>query len=194
MKLSSRSSLADVAVAVGDVLRRSRIRAVLTGGACANLYTGGEYTSLDADFVLIGPCTTSQLDEAMATLGFARKRDRYVHPGLPFFVEFPRGPLGIGEDIRVRPVWRRGRTGRTLALSATDACRDRLAAFYHWNDHQSLEAAIAIALRHKVGMTRIQEWSRREGHVEGYRAFRAGVERSRAARRNRSTPRPSAGA
>lgn len=42
-----------MALAAGDGLRRAGIRAVLTGGACANLYSGGAYESVDADFVLI---------------------------------------------------------------------------------------------------------------------------------------------
>lgn len=43
--------------------------------------------------------------------------------------------------------------GRTLALSPTDACRDRLAAFYHWSDRGGLAAAVAIAQRHRVNMS-----------------------------------------
>jgi hypothetical protein len=43
------SSLADVAAAVAGALPGSEIRAVLTGGACATLYTGGEYQSSDLD-------------------------------------------------------------------------------------------------------------------------------------------------
>ena len=179
MKFGARSSLADVAVAVGDALRRAGIRAVLTGGACANLYSGGVYESLDADFVLGAPCATEDLDRALATLGFRRERDRYVHADVSFFVEFPRGPLGIGEDFRIRPVWRTRRAARTLALSATDACRDRLAAFYHWNDRQSLAAAVAIAARNRVAFGKVRQWSRMEGHLEGYAAFLAELRRAR---------------
>jgi hypothetical protein len=64
-----------------------------------------------------------------------------------FFVEFPVGPLGIGRDLAVKPVQIRigGGARRIRALSATDCCRDRLAAFYHWNDRQSLDAAVDIA-------------------------------------------------
>jgi hypothetical protein len=91
LKLSKRSSLADVAVATGDALRRAGIRAVLTGGACANLYSGGAYQSSDADFVLAGRCSTSDVDRALSTLGFAREGDRYVHRLISFFVEFPSG-------------------------------------------------------------------------------------------------------
>ncbi len=180
MRITPRSSLADVAVSVGDALRRAGIRAVLTGGACAHLYSGGAYLSRDADFVLVAPCTREDLDRTLATVGFMRARDRYVHPVAPFFVEFPRGPLGIGEDVRIRPVWKTRRSARTLALSATDACRDRLAAFYHWNDRQSLAAAVAIARRNRIAFAKVRDWSRREGRLDGYVAFLAELRRARA--------------
>ena len=183
MKLSKRSSLVDVAVATGDALRRAGIRAVLTGGACANLYSGGAYQSSDADFVLAGRHSTSDVDRALSTLGFAREGDRYVHRLISFFVEFPTGPLGIGRDLRIRPVWRSRRAAKTLSLSATDACRDRLAAFYFWNDRQSLAAAVAIAVCHHVAFAKIRTWSQSEGHAEGYIVFLGELRRSRAARR-----------
>ena len=99
--------------------------------------------------------------------------------------EFPRGPLGIGEDFRIRPVWLRRRGARTLALSATDACRDRLAAFYHWTDRQSLAVAVSIALRNRVSLAKIRTWSRSEGHPEGYGVFLAERARARSARGRR---------
>jgi hypothetical protein len=170
-------------MAVGDALRRADIRAVLTGGACANLYSGGAHLSLDADFVLVEPCTTDELDRPLSDLGFERRRDRYVHRRMPFVVEFPRGPLGIGEDFRIRPVWLRRRGARALALSATDACRDRLAAFYHWTDRQSLAVAVSIALRNRVSLPKIRSWSRSEGHLEGYGVFLTELARARHARR-----------
>jgi len=88
-----------------------------------------------------------------------------------FIVEFPRGPLGIGEDLDIRPVWRIRGAARTLALSATDSCRDRLAAFYHWRDRQALAAAVSIAARHPVVMKRVREWSGSEGHHDGFEEF-----------------------
>ncbi len=181
MKLTARSTLADVAVTVGDALRRAGIRAVLTGGACANLYTKGAHLSRDADFVLVSPCTTGDLDRALSDLGFERRRDRYVHLRVPFVVEFPRGPLGIGEDFRIRPVWLRRQGGRTLALSATDACRDRLAAYYHWTDWQSLAVAVSIASQNRVSLAKIRSWSRSEGQLDGYLVFLAERARARSA-------------
>ena len=186
VRLAARSSLADVAVAVGDALRRAGIRGVLTGGACASLYSAGAFHSVDVDIVLEGTPTVEAVDAALSPLGFKRRRDRYVHSTVPFFVEFPRGPLGIGEDFKIRPVWRARRGARALALSATDACRDRLAAFYHWNDRQSLGVAVAIARRHRVQLLKIREWSRREGHAHRYATFLDALARARRASNRRA--------
>ncbi|MGH7742989.1 MAG: hypothetical protein ACRENS_13320, partial [Candidatus Eiseniibacteriota bacterium] len=138
--------------------------------------------SVDADFVLSGERTTDRIDRALAILGFKRHRDRYVHKSIPFFVEFPTGPLGIGDDFLIRPVWKTKRTARTLALSATDSCRDRLAAFYHWRDRQSLSAAVEIAIRNNVAFRKIREWSVREGHAAAYESFLFELRASRSAR------------
>lgn len=125
MKLDADSSLKQVAASVAEVLARSKIRAVLTGGACATFYTGGHYQSYDLDFVLQSATTPRQLDAVMETIGFRRAGRHYRHPGTKFFVEFPAGPLGIGADIGIRPVtYKIGKIG-VRALSATDSCRDR---------------------------------------------------------------------
>lgn len=172
-------------MAVGDALRRAGIRGVLTGGACASLYTGGAYQSVDVDFVLSGSPPPEVLDRALASLGFKRDRDRYIHPLVPFFVEFPGGPLGIGEDFEIRPVWRSRRSAKTLALSPTDACRDRLAAFYHWNDRQSLSVAVAIAAGNRISLRKVRDWSRSEGYPRGYSVFLAELGRARSVARPR---------
>jgi hypothetical protein len=166
-------------VAVGDALRRAGIRGVLTGGACASLYTAGAHVSVDVDIVLSGDCELEALDAALAPMGFARRGDRYVHAAVPFFVEFPRGPLGIGDDFAIRPVLRSRRGAKTLALSPTDACRDRLAAFYHWSDRQSLAVAVAIATQNRVDLRKVRAWSLAEGRREAHAAFMARLSEAR---------------
>jgi hypothetical protein len=190
-----RGGLPAVALRVGSALDEHGIRGVLTGGACASLYTGGAYHSVDVDIILSGAVSRPELDAAMASVGFERRRDRYIHPDLPFFVEFPRGPLAIGADHQIRPVrYRRGRS-RMLVLSATDACRDRLAAFYHWKDRQSLGVAVLIAARNRVRMSAIQDWSAGEAALDRFEEFRLELKRLRARRarpaRRRVAPRRS---
>lgn len=172
-------------MAVGTALARHGIRAVLTGGACASLHTAGQYQSVDMDFVVTGSTTQAALDEALKSVGFARRGDRYVHPRVRFYVEFPRGPLAIGNDYRIDPVRRRGPGPGLLALSPTDSCRDRLAAFYHWNDRQSLGVAVAIALARRIDTGRVRRWSAAEGFTDRFEEFRAEVRRARARRSRR---------
>ncbi|MBZ0172181.1 MAG: hypothetical protein K8E66_07370 [Phycisphaerales bacterium] len=168
---------------VGSGLRAERIRAVLTGGACVNLYTRGAHHSKDIDLILETQVTRRELDDAMQKVGFSRHGDRYEHTTARFYVEFPPGPLAIGGDLSIRPVEIRRGGQRMLALSATDCCRDRLAAFYHWNDRQSLRSAVLVALRNRVRMSTIEEWSRREGAADGFAAFRRELQLARRRRR-----------
>ena len=183
MSLTSRSGLAAVAACVAEALARASIRAVLTGGACATLYSEGKYQSFDLDFILQSATTTRDLDNAMRGIGFRRIGTHYEHPRARFLVEFPAGPLGIGGDLDIRPItYRIGKVG-IQALSATDSCRDRLAAYYHWNDRQSLATAVEISRRRKVNIEAIRRWSTREGATDKFQAFlnypgRAGARRS----------------
>lgn len=179
MKLTARSSLATVALAVGGILRRHGITAVLTGGACASLHTDGSYVSKDADFVVRGAVRQAALDSALGELGFERQGDRYVHPRVRFYLEFPPGPLAIGSDLDIQPIEVDGGTGPAFVLSPTDSCRDRLAAFYHWHDRQSLRLAVRIARAHPVDLQMIERWSRAEGSPEGYQTFLAELRRPR---------------
>jgi hypothetical protein len=171
VKLSERSSLGAVGAAVAAALRGHGIAAVLTGGACAALYSKGAYSSRDLDFIVVGPATRAGMDAAMLSVGFVRRRDRYVHPRARFYVEFPRGPLAIGGEHRIQPVSRPMPHGRILMLSPTDSCRDRLAAFYHWGDRQSLTVAAWIAVRNRVRLETLRQWSASEGAAERFEEF-----------------------
>jgi hypothetical protein len=169
--ITKQSTLQEVALTVGAALDRHGVKAVLTGGACASIHSAGEYTSLDLDFVVTHQTTQPMLDIALGDIGFNRSGDRYLHPDTRFWVEFPRGPLAVGGDYKIRPTTLRGNAGRANLLSATDSCRDRLAAFYHWNDRQSLEVAVHIARRQKVNLRKIRQWSAQEDHLEQFEEF-----------------------
>lgn len=171
MKLLKTSTLQEVAAAVGAHLASRGIRAVLTGGACVAIHTG-TYVSKDADFVLQGAVAQRTLDEALHELGFVRTGAEYAHPDLPFWVEFPPGPLSIGDDLAIVPAELTIGHLTTLGLSATDSCRDRLAAFYHWTDRQALALAVEIARAQSVDLDLIRAWSAREGKAVEFEEFR----------------------
>ena len=162
MTLTGNSTLQEVALAVGVHLASCRIRAVLTGGACVAIHTGTS-RSKGADFVLQSNVSQRALDDALRELGFVRKGAEYVHPEIPFSIEFPPGPLSIGDDLAIVPADLSAGTLTALGLSATDSCRDRLAAFYHWNDRQALALALELARLRPVDLDLIRDWSSREG-------------------------------
>jgi hypothetical protein len=57
-------------------------------------------------------------------------------------------------------------------LSPTDCIKDRLSAFYHWNDRQGLDQAIAVAKRQKFSLPEIEKWSALEGHSDKFLIFK----------------------
>ena len=170
MTLTRTSTLPEVAVTVGAHLTRRGIRAVLTGGACVAIHTG-TYVSKDADFVIQSNVTQQTLEDALGELGFSRRGDQYVHLDVPFFIEFPPGPLSIGDDLNIVPTELTVGGIAALGLSATDSCRDRLAAFYHWDDRQALELAVDIARKQPVDVEVVCRWSDAEGKADGYHEF-----------------------
>jgi hypothetical protein len=181
--LTARSSLEHVVEAVASALDKAGIRAVLVGGACAAIYSDGVYMSEDLDLIIQSAATQRQLDDAMAGIGFTRRAAQYFHDKTDFFVEFPRGPLTIGHDVRIEPIVLKIGRGRVLAISATDSCRDRLAAFYHWGDRQSLDVAVKIALSNRVRMTLIRRWSAGENASAKFEEFEKELDRARRRRR-----------
>ena len=172
--------MADVARCVATALKSADIRAVLTGGACASLHTRGGYKSSDLDFIIQNAVSGRQLDRTMSSIGFRRLGNQYEHPDSPFFVEFPAGPLGIGGDLHIRPVEYRIKGTVILALSAADSCRDRLVAFYHWDDRQALRVAVSIARRNRVNLASIRRWSEHEGARSKCEEFLSEVKRTAA--------------
>lgn len=191
MKITARSTIDEVIGIVSSTLENAGITAVLVGGACATVYAGGVYTSEDLDLIIQSTPRQPALDEAMASIGFTRNQAQYFHAKSDFFVEFPRGPLAIGQDVRIRPVRLKVGRSRILALSATDSCRDRLAAFFHWNDRESLDVAVAIAARQRVNLAAIRSWSATEDSVEKYEAFKRELARARRAKDSRGRRRVS---
>ena len=49
---------------------------------------------------------------------------------------------------------------------------DRLGAFYHWNDEQSLEQALGVAKAKRVNLKQIRAWSGRESMAEKFKILK----------------------
>jgi hypothetical protein len=85
-------------------LEGAGIRSVLVGGAVVSIYTEGLYRSGDLDLVP-DDLGRTRLGPVLREIGFEPTRSRYYkHPECPhLFLEFPRGPVEIGEEFPITP-------------------------------------------------------------------------------------------
>jgi len=170
--IGSTSTLSDVAFYVCTALDRAGITAVLTGGSAATFYAPDPYQSRDIDFVITVWAPNGE--RALLDAGFSREIDCYVHPSTIYPIEFPKGPLMVGDDMIKE--WSTIRRGDELlnVLSPTDSCRDRLAAFLFWNDFSGLEQALAVChARADVDLDRVRRWCQRTGHRKKWELLKA---------------------
>jgi hypothetical protein len=170
-KITKSSSIEAVAAIVCDALLEAGLDAVLTGGAVVSIYTENEYESFDLDFILLS--WNKKVDPTMQALGFKKDAGRHwVHPKTKIFVEFPGRNLEIGNSKDAKVVERDTKQGVIRLLSPTDCIKDRLAAFYHWNDRQGLDQALMVAAQQRFSMPTVEKWSVAEGHQEKFTLFK----------------------
>ena len=160
----------DLAALVCHKLNEKDIDAVLVGGACVSIYTENKYVSYDLDFVSYA--RLKDITEVLTELGFKRESTRhFVREDCPYFIEFVAPPLSIGSERVKKEEKIKTRFGSVTLLTSTDSVKDRLAAYYHWNDPQALEQAIMVAKAQKVKLSEIRSWSEKEGHKEKFDIF-----------------------
>jgi hypothetical protein len=161
-------TLKELAIIVSEKLESKRIYAVLVGGACVSIYSNNKYQSINLDY--ISPDSIEDIEKAMSELGFLRSNDyrHFERADCPFFVEFPPGPVAIGEEVDIK---RYNTIKKLKLLTPTDSVKDRLAAFYHWNDVQSLEQALMVTRAQKIDLNEIKKWSKGEKALDKYERF-----------------------
>jgi len=171
-------SIGEVAAHVAAHLEQNGINVVLTGGSCVTIYTANRYQSYDLDFIEEGRTGRKKIAGILAQLGFQAKDRYFTHTETPYFVEFPSGPLAIGDEP-VRDIARlEFATGTLRLLSPTDCVKDRLANYYHWKDRQCLDQAIMVAMDAAVDMEEIERWSRHEGMAEVFDRIKVMLKRT----------------
>jgi hypothetical protein len=160
----------ELACLISGKLRKNGIDVILVGGACASIYTKNKYLSFDLDFVT--HATLKEVASVLADVGFRRESSRhFTRPDCPFFIEFVAAPAAIGNEPLKGEQKLKTRLGTIVLLTPTDSVKDRLAAYYHWNDPQALEQALMVAEAQNINMREVKRWSDKEGHAEKYRVF-----------------------
>ena len=170
------TSLQELAALVSQALDRAGVTATLSGGAAVSLYTDNQYESYDLDFV--SSERLKVISDAIAPLGFRRVAGarQFEHPDTPWYVEFPPGPLAFGEthvaDDEACVV--QTDYGPLRVVTPTQSIMDRLAAYVHWHDNQSLDQGVMVASRQQIDWPALKEWAQHDGIdasvIEGLRS------------------------
>ena len=131
---------------VSQALEAAGIAATLSGGAAVSIFTDNEYESYDLDFVSSARAET--IEATISPLGFRRARDgrHFEHANTEWLLEFPPGPLAFG-DVPVREGDMDAvatEYGPLRIVSPTQIVMDRVAAYAHWRDRQSLDQAAPL--------------------------------------------------
>lgn len=162
---------------VGSHLAKNGIDAVLVGGAVVSIYSNGAYESGDLDFI-VQNLMKDRLPEIMEEIGFKRKGRHYVHPECKhLFVEFPSGPLGIGEDYSIEPIERDEKGQHFKILSPTDCIKDRLANYIHFKSKEGLDQAWLVAENQPFKKAAIEKWCKGEGATWAFEEFIQGLKK-----------------
>ena len=164
-------TMPELASLVCSALEEKNIEVVLSGGSCVEIYSRGDYTSLDIDLINRYNDTFFKIKSVMESLGFTEEGKYFVYEGTSFYIEFPSGPLGLGDAHVDKIVELPTKYGTLKLLTPTDCIKDRLAAYYHWDDSQSLTQAIWVAQKNEVNLKELKKWSKNEGCIDKYNNF-----------------------
>ena len=163
--------LQDLAIVVSEHLHSRQIEVILVGGACVTIYSANQYISGDLDFITYDDMR--RVKEALHEIGFERHKHRYfTRPDCPFFIEFVSPPIAIGNEPVRRFQTLETKQGTLRFLTPVDCVKDRLSAYFHWNDTESLEQAILVARQQRLSLRGIRDWAVREGQREKFEVFR----------------------
>ncbi|MFI5331403.1 MAG: hypothetical protein ACHQ2F_10300 [Desulfobaccales bacterium] len=169
MKPIKEMSIGELAAFICSYLRDNGIEVVLSGGSCVSIYTDNKYASLDLDFIEFQSAPGKRkLVNVLMKIGFLEENRYFKHPETDYFLEFPAGPLSVGNEPVKEIFTLSFSTGLLRIISPTDCVKDRLAAYYHWQDRQSLEQALLVAKDNPIDLGEVARWSKKEGMADRF--------------------------
>lgn len=168
MKPISEMNRLELAAFIAAEFARRKINVVLSGGSCVSIYSAEKYVSMDLDFVNAGFAKRAVIREIMEFLGFSEENRYFRHPDTELLIEFPAGPLGVGDEPVKQIDEISTDTGVVRIISTTDCVKDRLAWYYHDNDTECLEQAILVAASNDIDIDEIARWSAVEGKQRAF--------------------------
>lgn len=171
MKTIKEMSLEELAAFISTNLRKNNIEVILTGGSCVSIYSENKYVSMDLDFIETFYTKRKDLIKYLTELGFYEENRYFEHPDTDYIVEFPPGPLAVGNEPIKDIITMQFETGELRIISPTECVKDRLAAFYFWNDRQCLKQAVLVTKMNDINLNEVERWSKKESEEEKFKEF-----------------------
>ena len=158
MNLEGRS-LAEVAAFVCEHLRSSGFDAVVVGGSAITIHVPQVYTSFDIDLAVTNGARRHGFQKALEEIGFHACGRNYAHPDTVYTVDFVAETPYIDQHAITEFIEVQTSLGVVRTYRLEDALADRIAAFVHWKDGESLAVAerIVEAVPGKLTPTRLHE-------------------------------------
>lgn len=172
MKQIKNMSQAEVAAYIQDILQEEGIKVVLSGGSAVAFYSSNKYVSKDLDLINTNFARRKEIRSVMEKLGFREQGRYFIHSDTKYYVEFPDGPLSVGEEPVKEINEFELSTGTLRVTSATDCVKDRLCAYNFWSDLQGLAQAVLVAKNQTVDLSEVKRWSKTEGKESEFRISR----------------------
>lgn len=171
MKQIKNMNQVELAAYVQSALQKEGIKVVLSGGSAVSFYSSNKYVSKDLDLINANFARRRDIKSVVEKIGFQEKGRYFIHPETEYFVEFPDGPLSVGEEPVKEISDFELSTGTLRVISATDCVKDRLCAYYFWNDQQGLAQAVLVTKSQKVNLKEVKRWSIAEGKEQEFGVF-----------------------
>lgn len=168
-RITSETSMAEVAAIVSETLSAAGIVATLSGGGAVSIHTENRYESEDLDFVTTA--LREELEEVLEPLGFVHtgtaRLSVFEHPDTRWYLEFPPAPLSFGGTYvdATRCAVHSTPEGNIRVITATHSVMDRLIAAAAWQDPPSLDQALMVAKQQEASLDwkEIDRWVSNEG-------------------------------
>jgi len=173
MKRIKTMSQVELAAYVQSALQKEGINVVLSGGSAVSFYSSNKYVSKDLDLINANFARSRDIKSVMENLGFQEKGRYFINRETEYFVEFPDGPLSVGEEPVKEISDFELATGTLHVISATDCVKDRLCAYYFWNDQQGLAQAVLVTKGQRVDLKEVKRWSIAEGKEQEFGVFQS---------------------
>ena len=162
MKNFSNTPIVELAAIVADHLRQRGITVVLVGGLAVEIYSENLYLTKDIDMIDMSYQAPAVLGQAMAEIGFSKQGRIYINDTTDICVEFPSGPLSVGEQLITETTVFKSHAGEIPILFPKDVIKDRLAAYFHWQDKPSLVQAVAVMTKHPIELNELKSFCQNE--------------------------------